>query len=293
MPWQITIIAHILLSSSRSIINRKIGLYRRDLSSYALVVSFVCVFAAGALYATISNQAVQFNDVKSLWLNFAAGGALFASTNLILLKLYRYIPASIGVFIGLLSTVSIVIFASIFADETLKAQHWIGASIISLVILMVAMNVKAKSKNSNTNIAVGATLAVIVSLMIGPAIVNEKYLIDKVGLETYLLFGWGAQAILAFIIAYAHSRSVKNKSPITIKMHKLVWSYGGLLGLAGLAFVLSLKNSGSSSLTAISASTKAVLTVFLAYYFLKEREHLALKLFALVGSTVGLVFLFS
>lgn len=291
MPWQLASILHVLLASFRSIQNRKIGLYKKDLSIYALVVSFIGVLLMGLGYAVFNWELVNHSSAWSARYFLLVGGMLFGSLNLLNFKLFRLLPASIVAIISLLSTLSVVILSMLFANERLSGVQISGGVLILSSILIVALITNGNNNKSKLKIYSALVIALIIALMYGPAIVNEKYLIDRIGLETYLLYGWGLQSLSAFTIAFMLRKPSKLKT--TVKMHVNVWIYGMILAISGMLFIQSLVESDSASLAIIGASAKVVFTVFLAFLILKERSNLKLKIFSTVLSSIGLFLLFS
>jgi drug/metabolite transporter (DMT)-like permease len=293
MPWQVSILFFTFLSSSRAILNRKIGLNKQDLTLYALVASFICVFSGGVLFTLLSNQTVNHALALEAWPRLVFGGTLFAAINVMVLKLFRYVPASIAVFISLLNTLSVILFAYIFTDENLNQLQWLGALLLFFVIVLVGYISHRNNKvKKHQNILLGVLLAVMTALLFGPAIVNESYLIGTLGLETYLVYGWGLQATMSLLLAFVLKDRKRKKLKLPLKTHVLIWTYGGLLGAAGLMFTMTLDNSGSSSITAVAATASVALSVVLAYFFLHEKDDLALKLLGLVLAGCGLTLLF-
>lgn len=206
--------------------------------------------------------------------------------------MYRLVPASVAVFMGLLNTISVLLVAVIFRGESLSYKQTAGALLLFLAVVFVGLTVKSRSKrNDKKKIIVGLLISTLAALLFGPAILNEKYLINRFGLETYLLYGWGLQAISAFILA-AFLRKPR-KSKLSLKMYLDVWIYGALLGISGMFFVLTLRNSGSASLSAISGTSKIIITVVGAYIILAERKHLVVKSSGVILSGAGLYLLFT
>ncbi len=242
----------------------------------------------------LTGESIQHSRAIAVWPFLIAGGVFFASINVLVIKIFRYLPASIAVFMSLLNTLSVVLFAYVFTDETLSIRQWSGALLLLTTILLVAYISKKNNKRNlpDKKILLGVGLSVLVALLFGPAILNEKYLIDTLGLETYVLYGWGCQAVSAFILAFYFRDKNRKLKDFEMKIHLNVWLYGLLLVFSGLSFVLSLKNSGSSTLTIVSSSASIVLTVILAYIVLHERKDTFLKLTGLIISFLGLMLLF-
>ncbi len=293
MPWQVSIFLNILLSSSRAIQNRRIGLHKIDVSAYALAASFVCVFLTGLIYSLISWSSVDNNAALNAWPYLVFGGTLFACINLMVLKLYRYVLASVAIFMSIINTLSVVIFAYFFSSETLGSKQLIGIGFLATAIILIGYVSKKNSKGKSKNLIISVLLVLGTALLFGPAIVNEKYLIDRIGLETYVLYGWGLQAIVSIILALVVTKGNIKLNKYTPKMHIDVWIYAVLLGFSGLFFVLSLRNSGSASLVAASSTAVVAVTIMLAYFILNERSYLFAKLVGLTLSFIGLFLLFT
>jgi drug/metabolite transporter (DMT)-like permease len=219
---------------------------------------------------------------------------LFAVINILVIKTYRYLPASLAMFMSVLSTVSVVVFAYIFTTETLSPKQWLGALTLFLAVVIVAIINKRRSKGAEEKyILIGISFAVLTTLIFAPAMLNEKYLIDRLGLETYVLYGWGMQAVAAFRLAFMLRTKNDKKVKLTRRMHVNIWAYAVLLIFSGLMYVTSLQKSGSASLTAVIAVANVSITVMLAYVFLRERTNLGTKLLGLLLTCVGVLLLFT
>lgn len=293
MPWQISICIYIIVSSYKSIQTRKLGINNNDLTIYALVASFICVSFVGLIYGLFSWDTVNHSLVMSYWKNLFAGGVLFSLINLFSIRLFKYVPASVAEFMLLLNTLSILYFARIFLDELLTIKQLFGASILLFVIILIGYTAsKKKKKSSNRQIMLGVLLAAAVAILLGPAIANEKFLIDNIGMETYVVYGWGLQAIASFILAFILRRKYSPKHNLSVSDHINVWLYASLLAFSGIMFVLSLRNSNSASLPALTSTAKVTGTVIMAYILLKERDSLLIKIFGILLTSVGLILLF-
>lgn len=294
MPWQISISIYIIVSSYKSIQTRKLGLYKNDLTIYALVASFVCVSIIGLTYGLLSRDAVNHSIVLNHWKNLLAGGLLFSIINLFAIRLFRYVPASVAEFMLLLNTLSVLYIARIFLNESLTTKQIIGAGILLFVIILIGYTAsKKKKKSSNRQIVLGVLLALATAILIGPAITNEKYLIDNIGMETYVIYGWGLQAFFSFILALMLKEKYSAKHKLSVNEHINVWVYSLLLAFSGIMFVLSLRNSNSASLPALTSTAKVAGTVLMAYVLLKERDNLPIKIFGIILTFVGLFLLFN
>ena len=292
MSWQVTIIFYVLFSSMRAIQNRRIGLFKKDVSLYAVVASFTCIMIVGVITALLNWNDIEHTRAIEAWPYLITGGILFAGLNVIIFKLYRYVPASIMTFTALLNTLSVLLFATLVGGESLSTKQIYGAITLFMSVLIVGLFTKSVHKTKK-NITLGLGIAVFAALLFGPAIMNEKYLIGRIGFNTYVLYGWGFQTLTAFLVAFVLKNRKESKEKLSRKIHVNVWIGGALLGVSGFAYVSSLNKSGSASTMALSGTAVIGGTVFLAYFVLKEKEHLRPKIVGLLLSAVGLSLLLS
>lgn len=291
MQWQLTVLIHSVLSGTRAVQYKRLGRYKEDISGYALVASYFCVSLLGVIVAFGSGNHIDHGAAWEARYFLLLGGVLFTVANYLVLKLFRIIPASIAIMMGLFNAISVLVIASVVAGESLSTRQWSGAAVLlSAVFIVQYYSKRRESAKAQRNISLGLLIASISALLIGVAVVNEKYLLDRIFLETYLLYGWGMQ----FFASLAVFGLLRKKPQVLpgVKLHVDVWIYALLLAFAGIFFVLTLNNSGSSSLTAVSASVKIVIAMVFAYLFLKERDHTSAKATGLIMSVAGLYLLF-
>ncbi len=292
MPWQLTALLYFVISGLRALQNRRIGLHKTDLTLYALTASFISVISTGIVYAILNWSRVDHSAAWDARYFILLGGSLFAMLNFAIIKLYRLVPASVAVFMGLLNTISVITVAVLFRGESLTDKQYLGTLLLFLAVILVGLAVRNRSKKTDKNkIVLGLVVSLFAASLFGPAILNEKYLINRFGLETYLLYGWGLQATSAFILAALLRKPKKTK--LTTKMHIDVWIYGSLLGVSGMFFVLTLRNSGSASLAAISGTAKIIVTVIGAYFILNEKDNKLIKFAGVILSGTGMYLLFT
>jgi len=293
MPWQLSILLHSLLSGTRAIQNRRIGKSQQDLSLYTLLVSFSLVAALGCLIAVLRSEPIDMDEVWSARFFLFVMAACFSVLNYMTFKLFRKLSASVIAIASLLNPTAVVVIAAIFTSEVLLPRQWVGAIVLLAAVLFVQLRPKKKHKAAKETMSIGvSTLSIlIIALLFGVGIVIEKHLLDRLGLSGYLAFGWGSQFIGVLVVVLLLRK--KFRLPSNARMHATVWSSGLLLVSAGFLFVLSQVNSDSASLTSLSSTVKVVVTVLLAYIFLKERDRMLQKSIALTLSCIGLFLLFT
>lgn len=291
MPWQISIILSNLFASFRAIDARRIGGSKNDLTLFTLVVSFICVTASGFAYVVISGKSINGAEAWNSRYFIALMAFGIGLGNLLSIKLFRLLPASIVAILVLLNPLSAVIFSLLFLGEELTVVQWAGAALVFAGVLSVQLISKVtKIRKKKVAIHIGLVLATALALLYGIGITTEKYLLDRMGMSTYVIYGWGSQLLMSLLIALLMWKQFS--LPKTAKYYIYSFRYGLLLGASGLLYVFTQVQNNSASLTVIGSSSKVALTVFLAYLLLNEREHVLLKSLGIALSGIGMWLLF-
>ncbi len=291
MPWQLSIILSNLFASFRAIDARRVGNSKNDLSLFTLVVSFTCVTLSGIFYAMFFGDSLNHTEVwnSRYFITLMAFG--IGLGNLLSIKLFRLLPASLVAILILLNPLSAVMFSFIFLGEQLTHIQWMGAVLVFAGVLSVQLISKVtKKKKKKTAIHVGLALALVLAFLYGVGITTEKYLLDRMGMSTYVVYGWGSQLLMSIIIALLLRKQFS--LPKSNKYYVYSIRYGMLLGAAGLLYVFTQIQNNSASLTVIGSSSKVALTVILAYFLLNEKEHVLLKSLGIILSGTGMWLLF-
>lgn len=293
MPWQISILIHGLLSSARDVQNKRIGRHFHDYSLYALFVSFLLVFLNGVAISIVRDQPVFFHAAWQARYYLVIGGSALGLQNYLVFKIYRILPASVVAILSLMNPLAVVLLATLVVGERLTSIQVLGSLILLSSVLILNLktvkNDKPRRRIYKISLSLGFATALSIAMLFGVGIVNERYLLERLGLSTYLIFGWGSQFFSAIVIVILNRG--KLVFPKKISTHFQVWSSALLLAMAGFMFVLTQLNSNSSSLSSLSASFKVVLVVLLSYVILKEKDNLPLKLVCTVFSGLGLYLL--
>lgn len=228
-------------------------------------------------------------DLAIGWLNFfilLAGSAVYPVINLLAFRANRDVDAGLSTILYNLSPIVTITAAWLLLHERLDDQQLLGAVIIMTAAFLATLPRLARRSRSNLP---GILFALASVVLLGFAIVYERWMLTRMDFGAYLVFGWGAQALWMAVIAWPERKNLKvlgerkNFVPVLV--------YGLAHAFKGLCFVAALKLSGNAAAVGAFASFMAVLVVLAAYVALKEKEWLWFKLGAAAVGTAGLIIL--
>jgi drug/metabolite transporter (DMT)-like permease len=288
VSWQILILLHSLVAAFSILLVRILAKNGNKYVYSVLFFSFISIWLAGSVVAIL----ILEGDILPNWDfkltgQLILGGVLFGMSNFLVFEVLRKVPATVTSINLTLSRIFAVFFAIIFLGESLSINQFFGAILMLIAVALVSYHRKHKKL---TRIYMQSLVVIfIISIMYGLAVINEKYLLDELGIRSYMIFGWFFQALVVSIIVYL--RRSKWKLPQG-KLRKYLWLQVFLFVTSGILFVLTLMLSDSSSKTVSASGFKVVLSVILGYLLLNERQHPKRLFVATVLSFIGILLLF-
>lgn len=286
MTWQVLISLYMVLGTAAYLLRRSLA--TKPISEHNKLINgffFLCVlYPLGLIVAALSSP-----DLSIGWLNLVfllVGSGVFPLIMVMAFRASKDIDAGLYTILNNLTPIIIIVAASVLLHETLSGRQMIGAAvIISSAFLATLPRLNHSYKNPST----GLLFALASVSLLGLAIVYERWMLSRIDYGAYLVFAWGSQAIWMTAIAwperkYIHLLRAKGN-------FKKVLGYGLTNAFKGLAFVGALKVSGNAALVGASSSFMAVLVVISAYFVLKEKEHLWLKVASAFVGASGLIIL--
>lgn len=285
MHWQILATSYLVLGTAAYLLRRNLA---QNLTRHnGLINGFfflVILYPLGLIIAAFSSPNLHIG-----WLNFAflmTGSLLFPAVNILAFNANKHIDAGLYTIINNITPIITIVVAALLLNEHLTTEQLIGAVIIiSSAFLATLPRLRKNGEHSSS----GVLLAIASVSILGVAIVFERWMLGRVDFGAYLVYGWGAQALWMAIYAWPDRKSLhilkvgKNFRPIL--------GYGLANAFKGVCFVGALKLSGSASLVSAFTSFLAVTVVISAYFILKERDHLWLKVGSAALGTAGLLIL--
>lgn len=229
-------------------------------------------------------------DLNIGWFNFAmllVGSSLFPIVNILAFRANKHIDSGLYSILNNLTPIVTIAAASLLLSEGLNGQQLVGAVIIIGSAVLVTL---PRLSRRSVSRPAGLMFAVASVTILGLAIVFERWMLTRMDFGSYLVFGWGAQALWMTVLTWSSWKHFPGILKAKKQRYQII-GYGFAHTFKGLAFVSALSISGNASVVSAFVSFMAVLVVLAAYFVLKEKEWLWLKITLAVVGAVGLIIL--
>ncbi len=283
MGWQFFAVIQVFLSSTDSLLQRSIAKVHGVSSHTKAALSHVGIFLTGVAWATFSGD-ISF-EFDSIALIYAAVAAFLIALGAIsIFTAAESLDAANLNIIYMLRAVGVMVIAGFALNETLSIYQIIGAVLI-IIAGYVASHPDRGEKKLKPK---GVVFALIGTALFSVGLVFEKASIDEMGLNTYLLIGWGLQ--LLFLMLLSAKWIYKDKNKKIIRLMPKMLAFGFLAGLGGLTYLAAITLSDNTPLVVSFINIKVILVIIGGYIFLKERKGMHHKIaggiLALAGVTL-------
>lgn len=120
MTWQLAIVLHGLLSACNFVVSRSLGKSKVDYSYFTNILAFIAVFALGLIYVAVTKGEVNHAAALAAWPYLVGAGLLFSLKTLLVLRLFIYVPASVGSLMTSFNLLVGVLLATVLLHEGLS-----------------------------------------------------------------------------------------------------------------------------------------------------------------------------
>lgn len=282
MTWFTLIIISTISFSFTSILQRV--LLKED-QSEPVIYGFVFQFLVGLLILayTIFFHGFALPQLVNFVPNLILMSFLYAFANLTLFKAFQTTEASEIAVIMASRSIWTVLTAVLFLHEIITGQRLVGVLLIVLGVVVISF------KKGKWQLNKGHLLALLSAVFLGSAFTNDAFL-----LQTFDAFSYNS---IAFFLPSLTLISFKPKSILKIKlflnkkrlMKMLIASF--FYGIAAVTIGLAYQAGGNASQIAPISQLSIVLTVVLAFIFLKERKNLLPKILGALLVFSGVILL--
>lgn len=285
MTWQLLLTIYLLLNTAVYLFQRRLG---QTLAEHKRLVTgffFLAIhYPIGLLSASFLSP-----DLSIGWLNLFilfAVGWVFPAAIILSLKASKDVDAGHFTIISNITPIITILAATMLLDERLARHQLLGAAIIITSAFVITLpNLRHHARTKAPALIVASTVFILTGL----TIVYESWMLARIGLGAYLVFGMGAQTFWMAVIAWPerkHLKVLKNK-----KHFPKILGFALSSSIKGICFVSALKLSGNASIVSAFISFTSILVVIAAYFILKEKEWLWLKITAAFMGAAGLIIL--
>lgn len=282
--WQLLILFYFILGTASALLRRvlaqKLGEHNSLINSV-----FYLFFLLPATVVLLWFFPHNLN-IGPLNLFYLLGGSLiWPISNIIAFDGNKKVDVGIFTIINNLSPVFTLIIALPFLHENLSVPQFLGAGLLILSGVLAAASQFNKSSLVSVN---GVLVCLLSAVVLGVATAYERFMLSRVDFGTYLVYGWGAQAVWAAILAHKELKKLPRLFSKAVGARRTLIFWGSATVLKSIAFILALKISTASVISAAS-DFLSVAVVIAAYFYLKERKHLLYKGFAVAVGVAGLL----
>ena len=215
----------------------------------------------GAIFA-VSSGSIDFSFPRSTWIYLIGGGLLFGAANILAFSANTKVEASQYSILANFNVITTLVISGIFLGERLSGLEFMGVGLILLSTIVIASQ---KFNRKTFKLEWYTLLALLSSMFLGAGVSNQQYILGSVNYETYLLIGWGFQALILACIA--NKQLLSYRQVLGGKNGAALIGLGILRTLSGIVIVYAFAKSGNSSLVSGIIAYKTALVVIGSYLF--------------------------
>lgn len=282
--WQLLIIAYLLLGTANILLRRVIA---KDLSEYAILLnSFFFLFfllPAGFILSIFvpHNLDVGWENILIILI----GSIVWPLAGITAFFANKKTDAGVYSVINNISPAFTLILALVFLNENLTSQQYLGIALLIIAGIVAASTQVKKHFRTST---FGILFCILTAILFGVGVAYERFMLTRIDLGAYLIFGWGAQVVWCLIFSLKETNKINPFIEILNKNKRIILSWCFTNISRATVFILALSLSSASILSAVN-NFIAVTVVFSAYFLLKEKEHMFQKI---VSAGIGAIGLF-
>ncbi len=281
-----------ILAAVFAIYSRRIAKLFRQAALPLNLIGYAIIAISGICYATFAGwYLVSMEAFMQYATVFIAAGLCFAITNILSFVVFEYVDAATATLLSTFNVISSVVFATLLISESLSWLQLVGAIIILASLQMVLSLQVAPTKIKQKARIMSVVLSVLSSVFFGLSVTAEKYLLNRVNLPTYLVFGWTFQfvGVAAITLGFVGMRKRRLNLLQNMEFWRMALPAGVIRMLAGALFISSLRLANNLSIIAVFSGLKIIFVALLGAILLKERDYLRRKIEAAVLASVGIM----
>lgn len=281
--WQLLLVLYFLFGTISYILRKRLADQMSGYNRLINTVFYVCFLLPAALLLSLvfpHNLNVGTTNVLFLLI----GSLIWPLFYIVSFRANKEVDVSIFTIISNISPVFTLIVAYPFLKERLTLLQLAG------ILLLIFSGILAAVSQLKTHFTVnrkGIFICLLSALILGVAVAYERFMLTRVDFGAYLIYGWGAQISWSVILT---TKDFKNVPKLfhKIQIQRIVLAWGAASALRSVTFILALKLS-SASLISAASDFLSVTILLAAYLYLRERQHLLYKWVAAFVGVIGLL----
>lgn len=294
MSWHLLILANTVVSAVSYLIYRSLAKQGESKAPFFLINAVLYLFQY--LSVLVAVPVLGPLHLHYLWdyMPWLVGGGFgFVLANLCLYKLLNHLDSGISSILGTMAIIFTIVFAGAILHERLTTSQITGTVILlsSIVYILWVARQPGSHRLSKRSWIIGSLFAVALAILSALSNINEKFLLNHMDLQSYLVFGWGFQVLVALgvLMIIRPGRSYLAK----LKINQWRMIAGGIArGIAGLLFLMALVKNNSVSLTVVVSNSRIILIILLGAWLLNENNKIREKLLAASMAIISIFLIF-
>ena len=282
--WLVLLFLFFILGATNALMRRVLA--QKFAEHNVLVNGMFYVFflvPAGVGLMFIFPPTLHISGGDALWL--IGGSLIWPLFNIAAFRANKEVDAGIYTIIANLSPLFTLAIAVPFMSETVSLPQYAGIGLLMFAgMIAVAPGIK-----NNQLVISGVLFALLSTGLLGFGVAYERFMLSRLDLGTYILYGWGSQVLWMALLAAAEWKYlpavVKKIGPGTL----LIW--GSANALKSCCFILTLFWLGSASIMSGATNFISIVIVVAAFFILHERDHSVPKIIATLVGIAGLLLL--
>jgi drug/metabolite transporter (DMT)-like permease len=282
--WLIFLFAFFILGATNALLRRVLAQKFADRNLLVNGIFYVFFLAPAAVALMLIFPPTLSISPTNLAL-CVVGSLMWPLFNIAAFRASKSIDAGIYTIIANLSPLFTLMVAVPFMGEQVTGVQYLGIGLLMISgVIAVVPGIKNK-----TIVLSGVLFALLSTVILGFGVAYEKFMLDRLDLGTYILFGWGSQIMWMALLATGEWKYL----PYFIKQVglKTVLFYGSANALKSCCFILALFFVGSASIMSGATEFISIVIIAAAFFILHERDHIAQKIIGAIIGIIGLVLL--
>lgn len=286
MTWQFLLTCFLILGTAVGLLQRQLGKTIPQYNRLVNGVFFVGIHYPLALLTVLFfigfNANIGWDNIIILFIV----SIIFPLTEILAYRASKNVDAGLFGIINNLGPVITIILAALLLSQDLTSQQLVGAVIIFISAFLVSITTYSHSVKSTK---IGIMIALLSVSFWGSGTVFESWMLKRIGMGSLLVYGLGFQTFWMAVFAWPQRRHLG--AVINRKYGLKVLAISFAKSIKGIAFVAALLISKSAAIVGAFTGFLPVMIVVSAYFFLREKYHLKIKILAAIAGLIGLAIL--